>query len=127
MAVHKRVAALAALVCIAAVVVAGAAAAHRSGKTYVCAYGKSAGKAGNIYLALGVQPKSVGQYFCEKFNGGFKGTKENVHRQLGTGTAYCKYIYKKNGIKVLLVAFADQAASGKKFCKVYHPAGWKKF
>ena|SRR5947209_14994721 len=129
MRIHKRVAAVAAVVCVAAAVLGvGGAAAHRSsGKTYVCAFGKSAGKAGNIYLALGVQPKSIGAYFCQKFNGGFKGKKENIHKQLGTGTAYCKYLYKKHGIKVVLVAFADQAASGKKFCKIYHPSGWTKF
>ena len=124
---YKLIAAMAAALCVALSLGAGAAAAHRNSSAYVCAYGKKAGKAGNIYLALGITPKSIGKSFCQSFNNSFKGRAENVHSQLGDGKTYCRYRYKRGTVDVVALAFADKAPAGKAFCKIFHPKGWKKF
>lgn len=122
-----KIAALAIAVAVVLVVGVTGASAHKASGTYVCAYAKAVGSKGNVYLALGIQPKSVGPLFCRTFNGAFGGKAVSTHRRLGTGAEYCRYKYVKSNLKVVNVVFADKASTGKAFCAAYHPKGWTKF
>jgi hypothetical protein len=102
------------------------AAAQRASSTYHCAYGKKFKPLGTVYWTMSVSPKVVGPAFCGAFNGAFGGRRFAVGRKLGTGRAYCRYELKKSGYTIVAAVFADKKSTGRAFCSVYHPAGWKR-
>jgi hypothetical protein len=102
------------------------ASAQRASSTYRCAYGKTFKPLGTVYWSMTVSPKNVGSLFCRSFNGGFRGRRYASGQKLGTGQAYCRFALKKPGYSIVGVVFADKKSTGRAFCKIYHPAGWKR-
>lgn len=119
--------ALGVAVLVALTVGGTSASAHNASQTYLCAYGKRFGSLGRVYWAMSVSPKVLGPAFCRSFNSGFRGRRYYAGANLGTGFEYCKYSYSKSGYSIVGAVFADKRSSGRAFCTVWHPAGWKRF
>jgi len=75
---------------------------------------------GSIYLRLTITPRkptACRTWDAKYFKGGLL-----FRKKLGTGVMFCKLLDKTSSQSVTVGVFADQAKSGRLFCRTFHPS-----
>jgi hypothetical protein len=115
----KKIAVIA-VALVAALVVSVANSTATTSDASHCAYGKRFPGKGVIYLKLALTPRASAA--CGTFNARyFKGGRV-FRKKLGTGVSYCRISHKTSNSQAVIGIYADSPASGRAFCRTFHPS-----
>jgi hypothetical protein len=92
-----------------------------SNNTSVCAYTKSVGSGGRVYVQLAATPRSMEPTACSAFNGVFGGRKIAPVGMMGTGHVYCRYNKSASSYTIKAGVFASSRKTGLAFCRSFNP------
>lgn len=117
-----------AIVFAAALLVAGCggggkdnAPGNPSNNTSVCAYTKSVGSGGRVYVQMAATPRSQEATACNAFNDQFGGRKIAPVGMMGTGHVYCRYNKSASSYTIKAGVFASSRKTGLAFCRSFNP------
>jgi len=89
-----------------------------------CQYGRLyrgwQGIRGTIYLRLTITPRNP--LACGTWDGKYFKGGRLFRKKLGSGVRFCTLLDKTSSQTVTVAVFADQAKSGRIFCRAFHPS-----